>query len=87
VSSRSSASVRTVTPFVALITVLTSAPPTTSASTERTRSSAGVKPILETSSAPSTAVSVLPTEMPTATARVASLVALAAKAATATAGQ
>ena len=68
-SSVASASVRTVTPFVALIAVLTRAPPTTRASTERTRSSAGVKPILATSSAPTTAASVLPTEMPAATAR------------------
>ena len=75
------------TPLVALIAVLTSAPPTTSARTERTRSSAGVKPILATSRAPTTAASVLPTEMPAATASVAPLVALAAKAPTVTAGQ
>jgi hypothetical protein len=83
----SSARVSTVTPFVALITGLRTAPPTTSASTERTRSSAGVKPILATSRAPATAASVFPTVMPAATASVASLVALAVKAPTATAGQ
>ena len=81
-----SASVSTVTPFVALIAVLTSAP-MTSASTERTRSSAGVKPIRVTSSAPTTAASVFPTEMPAATATDAALVAFAVNAPTATAGQ
>ena len=84
---RSPASVSTVTPFVALTAVLMRAPPTARASTERTRSSAGVKPIAPTSTAPMTAASVLPTEIPAAIARVASLVALAAKAPTATAGQ
>ena len=46
-----------------------------------------MKPILVTSSAPTTAASVFPTEMPAATASVAPLVALAANAPTVTAGQ
>ena len=74
------------TPFVALIAVLTSAPPTTNAMTERTRSSAGVKPTPATRSAPTTAASVFPTEMPAATASVAPPVALAANAPSVTAG-
>ncbi len=75
------------TPFVALISVLVSAPPITRARTERTRSSAGVKPILQTRSVPQTAARVLPKAMPAATPRVAPLVALARNAAVVTAGQ
>ena len=86
-SSVAPASVTTVTPFVALIAVLASAPPTTRASTERTRSSAMLKPSMRTRKAPATAASVLPTVMPAATPTEASSVALATNAPSATAGQ
>ncbi len=86
-SSVASAMVRTVTPFVALTIVESRAPPTTRASTDRTRSRAGVKPIRRTRNTPRTAASVLPTVMPAATPSDASLVALATNAPSATAGQ
>ena len=73
-------------PLVALTAVLTTAP-TTSARTDRTRSSAGVKPILCTRTAPTTAARVLPTEMPAAIASATPLVALAVNAPIVTAGQ
>ncbi len=82
-----SASVRTVTPIVALTAVLASAPPTTRARTARTRSRAIRKPSRRTSVAPTTASSVFPTAIPAATASDASLVAFATKAPTAIAGQ
>ena len=86
-SSLVPASVSTVTPFVALIAVLASAPPTTRARTARTRSSAIRNPSRRTSKVPTTAASVFPTVIPAATATDASPVALATNAPTATAGQ
>ena len=82
-----SASVRTVTPFVAAIAVLRSAPHTVRAMTERTRSSSGRKPNRRMRAAPTTASSVLPTAIPAATPAEESLVTFATKAPTATAGQ
>jgi hypothetical protein len=76
-----------VTPIVALTAVLTTAPSRISASTSRTRSSAGRKRARARSELPTTASSVLPTEMPSATAIDAPLVAFAMNAATRTAGQ
>ena len=75
-----------VTPFVALIVVLAAAPRRISASTSRRRSSAGRRPTRRSRAAPTTASSVLPTEIAAATGSEAPLVAFATSAPSATAG-
>jgi hypothetical protein len=75
-----------VTPFVALVAVLTTAPSRISASTSRTRSNAGRKRARARSALPTTASRVLPTEIASATGTDAPLVAFAMNAATRIAG-
>ncbi len=76
-----------VTPFVALTAVLTAAASTTRARTSRTRSRAGLKWTRRSSAAPTTASSVLPTEIADVSGIEASLVAFAMNAPSAIAGQ
>jgi hypothetical protein len=76
-----------VTPFVAATIGLTTAARRMSVRTSRTRSSAGRRPARRSSVLPTTASSVFPTAITAATGTSAPLVALARKAAAATAGQ